>query len=102
MVFDGYSVKPWTKDATHKRRKGATSTYSVKEHTMICKLKKDDLLSNEENKIRFINLLSQKLESRGCNAAHSAGDADTIMEQKAIQSAALLLVKTQICWYCYF
>ena len=62
VVFDGYSVKPSTNEATHKRRKGATSTYSVKfEHTMICKLKKDDFLSNEENKFRFINLLSQKL-----------------------------------------
>ena len=73
---------------------------------MICKLKKDDFLSNEENTIRFIDLLSQKQESRRSVTAHSAGDADTIIVQTAIESAASvltpLLVKTQICWDGYF
>ena len=54
------------------------------EHGLICKLKKDEFLSNEENKQRFINLLSQKLESRGLIIAHSVGDADTLIVQQLL------------------
>ena len=62
VVFDSYPSKS-TKDMTHLRRTkgqaGATVTFT---ESMYLTMKKAQFLANKENKQRFINTLSTKLE----------------------------------------
>ena len=50
--------------------------------------KKTDFLANKENKQRFIDLLSDKLECHGCQTDHAKSDADLLIVQTAIAAAA--------------
>ena len=52
------------------------------------KSKKEEFLSNKDNKQRFIKLLSKHLEHVGCETHHAKGDADVIIVQTAVQSAS--------------
>ncbi|CAM1331124.1 Uncharacterised protein r2_g4015 [Pycnogonum litorale] len=51
-------------------------------------MKKEQLLANKTNKQRFINILSTKQRAQNCQTHHAAGDADLIIVQKAVESAA--------------
>jgi len=87
VVFDGYENGPSTKDGTHQRRTGTHGPTVNVDGAMLAKLKKEDFLSNKENKQKFINLLSGKLELSGSTTLHAEGDADLLIVQTAIQSA---------------
>ena len=50
-------------------------------------LKKEDLLSNKDNKQRFIRMLGQSLEHFGCETRHAQGDADVLIVETTVQSA---------------
>ncbi|KAG1664151.1 hypothetical protein GQR58_019964 [Nymphon striatum] len=50
-------------------------------------MKKVQLLANKTNKQRIINMLS-KLRAQNCQTHHAAGDADLLIVQKAVESAA--------------
>lgn len=50
--------------------------------------KKEEFLSNKMNKQSFIALLSHRLEEAGCDIHHAKGDADVLIVQTAIASAA--------------
>ena len=50
-------------------------------------LKKKKFLSNEQNKQRFIILLSQRLEQSGCEIHQATGDADVLIVHTALKSA---------------
>ena len=50
-------------------------------------LKKEVLLANSKNKQRFINLLGEYLESRGCRVLHAKGDADVLIAKTSVESA---------------
>ena len=65
VVFDGYLDEPSTKDATHERRTGQKAVYQTDQFfaNMICNLKKEEILHNNKNKQRFIDLLGKKLRS---------------------------------------
>ena len=43
------------------------------------KSKKEDLLSNKDNKQRFIRVLGQSLKHVGCETRHPKGDADVLI-----------------------
>lgn len=55
---------------------------------MILQTKKEEFLSNKENKQRFIALLSQKLEQSGCEVHQARADADLLIVQTAVATAA--------------
>ena len=88
VVFDGYDGTS-TKDTTHQRRTrgnaGATVTF---DEDMQVTMKKEQFLANKTNKQRFINMLSTKLRAQNCQTYHAAGDADLLIVQKAVESAA--------------
>ena len=54
---------------------------------MVMKSKKEDLLSNKDNKQRFIRMLGQILEHVGCETRHVKGDADVLIVEKTVQYA---------------
>ena len=84
VVFDGYEAGPSTKDSTHQCRtrcEGRKVTFNL---SMKLQLKKDDFLSNKENKQRFLGLLGEHRAMRGCEIAHAIGDADVPIVQAAV------------------
>ena len=87
VVFDGYESGPDIKDVTHMRRKSKVTQTIVFEPDMVFTGKKDDFLGNEENKQRFINLLSQHIKSLCMNVLHAPSDADTLIVKTALNSA---------------
>ena len=89
VVFDGYNATlPSTKDATHKRRcaKGIGPRIHFMSD-MKFKCKKDDFLSNTENKKQFIQMLGNRLQAKGMIVYHAVGDADLLIVQMALESA---------------
>ena len=62
VVFDRYLDGPSTKDASHERRTGQKAVYQTVQFSanMICNLKKEEILHNNENKQRFIDLLGKE------------------------------------------
>lgn len=88
VIFDGYVDGPSTKDPTQHRRTGSHVAPTVQfSGSMLLTGKKEDFLSNKENKQRFINLLSQHLERHGCQVNHAKADADLLIVQTAIAAA---------------
>jgi hypothetical protein len=87
IVFDGYEDGPSPKDCTHDRRGYVGPTVKF-ESNMIIQSKKKDFLANKMNKQRFINMLSDRLETKGCETKHAASDADLLIVQTAVASAA--------------
>ena len=88
VVFDGYVHGPSTKDMTQRRRAGSYRGATVHfTSSMVFTGKKEDFLSNKENKQRFISLLSHHLEHQGCHIEHARGDADLLVVQTAIAVA---------------
>ena len=51
-------------------------------------MKKEEFLSNKESKQRFLIMLSEWLEWDGCEVHHAKTDADLLIVQTAILSAA--------------
>ena len=89
VVFDGYSNKPSTKECAHMRRSGGTIGVTV--HfisSMALQTKKEEFLSNKHNKELLIALLSQRLEQAGCEIHQARGDANVLIVQTALTSAA--------------
>ena len=89
VVFDGYGV-PTTKDNTHQRRMKdrITSTVTIGSATQF-KGKKEDFLSNSQNKQSLIQLISNGLRKSGCHVVQSEGDADLEIVRAAIALASL-------------
>ena len=75
---------------THQRR--ATGILGVDitcTDEMKLSQKKDELLSNSQNKQRFVNLLGEYLQHHGCVVHHARGDADFLIVTTALQCAKL-------------
>ena len=65
IVFDGYSDGPSTKDATQHRQAGSYVGATVHfSGSMVFQGKKEDFLTNKENKHQFLALLRTHLECR--------------------------------------
>ena len=80
-MFDGYQEELSTKDGAHERR---TMDFT---RDMVTMSKKEDLLSNKDNKQRFIRMLGQRLEHLGCETRHAKGDANVLIVETTVQSA---------------
>ena len=87
VVFDGYMNGPNIKDSTHSRRSKKTGKDILFQPEMKISGKKDEFLTNEFNKQRFINLLSQMLINSGINVLHAISVADTLIVETAIKLA---------------
>ena len=61
---------------------------------MTLQTKKEEFLSNKENKQQFIAMLSKRLEESGCEVQVARGDADVLFVQTAIAAAD----KETSCW----
>ncbi|KAK6172757.1 hypothetical protein SNE40_016353 [Patella caerulea] len=89
IVFDGYDTGPSTKDTTHLRRtKGAVGAQVNFVGGMPLKTKKEHFLANSMNKQKFILLLIERLAVNGLATVHADGDADLLIAQTAVNSAA--------------
>jgi hypothetical protein len=88
VVFNGYDGSS-TKDTTHQRRTrgnaGSTVTFDEDMHFTV---KKEQFLENKTNKQSFINMFCTNLRAQNCQTYHAAGDADLLIVQKAVESAA--------------
>ena len=89
VVYDGYDGKPSTKDTTHVRRtKGKQGIAVHFTGEMRLNMKKTDFLTNLDNKQRFLEMLAIKMNEAKLQAIQSSGDADLLIVQTAIKSAA--------------
>ena len=89
IVFDGYQNGPSTEDNTHSRRTKSSMAAEVRfTGDLICTMKKGVFLSNKTNKQRFITLLSSHLQQSNIIVVNAEADADVLVVQTAIESAA--------------
>ena len=86
-MFDGYDCIH-TYDMTHQRRSkgnaGTTVTFTA--DTPVT-MEKEQFLANNQNKQRFIFMLSDELKKNNCEVHHASGNADLLIVMKAVQSA---------------
>ncbi|CAC5398050.1 unnamed protein product [Mytilus coruscus] len=88
VVFDGYPSVPTTKDVTHIRRtKGIISPKVNFNNDTQIKTKKDEFLSNSENKQLFLNTLGEKLKDGHVQVIHAEDDADLNIVLTAIEKS---------------
>ena len=73
VAFDGDKAGASTKDSMHARRAGCEGRKVMLNLSMTLQLKKNDFLSNKDNKQRFLSLLGEHLATYGCEIAHSIG-----------------------------
>ena len=86
VVFDGYRSGPTTKDTTHLRRtRGVTGTRVYFTESTPFKSKKEQFLSNSENKQEFILMLSRFLEDKRYTTMHAESDADLLIVMTAVE-----------------
>ena len=84
-MFDGYQEELSTKYGAHERRTGGRTGPTVDfTRDMVMKSKKEDLLSNNVKKQRFIRMLGQSLEHVGCETRHPKGDADVLIVETTV------------------
>ena len=85
VVFDGYSGGPGIKDNTHQRQ-GANKTANKVNILDATKFvgKKEDFLSNVENKQAMIDLIAKCLKQKGCHVIQAEGDADVDIVKAAV------------------
>ena len=85
IVFDGFQKELSTKYGAHERRTGGR-TGPIVDFTrdMVMKSKKEDLLSNNDKKQRFIRMLGQRLVHVGCETRHAKGDADVLIVETTV------------------
>ncbi|KAL8585006.1 hypothetical protein ACOMHN_043642 [Nucella lapillus] len=89
VVFDGYSSNPSTKDIAHLRRKQRTKVASdfVFDGETLLSVPKENFLANENNKGRFISLLSSHLLNNGFDTIHASADADCHIVHTTLETA---------------
>ena len=90
VVFNVYD-RTSTKDMTHRRRaKGQASVTVTFTEEVQLPMKKEQFLANKTNKQKFINMPGDHLENSKCKIHHAPGDADLLIVQKAVESAAMV------------
>ena len=87
VVFDGYAEST-TKFVRHQRRSHGKMGVDVSfTGDMNVSQKKDEFLSNNKNKQRFIKMLDEYLLLHDFIVHHSLGDADLLIVRTAVQCA---------------
>jgi len=105
IVFDGYEAGPSTKDTTHLRRSGDVVGAKVNfDGSTPVASKKEHFLAHANNKQRFVDMLSQKLDAAGCHVLQAVV---MLMFSLPIQqwpeqprAQPQWLEKTLIFWFC--
>ena len=95
VVFVGYTT-PSVKDSEHRRRGHQEKNAEVQfTNCMNICLKREDFLSNNKNKTRLIQMLSQMLASDGQHVVNSPTDADTDIVKAALKvnKYVIILIK---------
>ena len=87
VVFDGYGNGPSVKDHEHIRRKKKCLAEIDVKASIIFQHNQQEFLANEQNKSKFITLLSRHLQGYGHVVDQSLNDADTLIVKRALQSA---------------
>jgi len=89
IVFDGYSnLRNSVKTMEQTRRATKTSSPDINfEETMICTVSQENLLSNRNNKIRLISMLSAKFRLNNFIVKQATDDADVLIIETAINEA---------------
>ena len=89
IVFDGYQSGPSTEDNTQSRRNKSSTSVEVRfTGEITCSMKKVVFLFNKTHKQRFITLLSSHLQQNNIVVIDAEADADVLVVQTAIESAA--------------
>ena len=101
IVFDGYEAGPLTKDITHLRRSGGVVGAKV---NFDVSSKKEQFLAHANNKQRFVDKFSQKLEAADCHVVQVRGNADILIATTTVTSAAesptTVIGETLTSWFC--
>ena len=97
VVFDGYGNKADIQDCAHLHRYSKNVNAKKVNVTLEAKFvgKKEDFLSNKENKQALIRLIMNIMQQRGCTVLQAEGDADveivkTIVTMSAFKSTSLI------------
>ena len=89
VVFDGYQTEPDQKRSERNRRAQAHSSPEVIfEETTTPNVSQENFLSNDKNKLRFIQLLKVKFEAKHIEVFQAEEDADTLIITTAIRKAS--------------
>ena len=88
LVFDGYKSGPTTKDMTRNRRsKGVFGKKVMFTPTMPLRSKKENFLSNSDNKQNVNDLLCEIFKANGIDCVNAPADADVMVAKKGIEHA---------------
>ena len=91
IVFDGYDGNPSTKEVTHIRRTKGKQGISVRfTGEMKLNMKKEDFLTNLNNKQRFLEMLAIRMNENHLQCIQSVGYADLLIVKTAILLILLL------------
>ena len=88
VIFDGYDSGPSTKDVTHSRRHSTLKSPTINFTEDMFTSTQEMFLANSLNKQKFIILIGNKLEKKGCTVIHSRDHADLIIAMYAISYSA--------------
>ena len=90
VVFDGYGNGPSTKDITHIRCcKGKVGRAVHFLEQTVLNMTKDEFLVNLDNRQRFLEMLTSKMNSSNLYAIQSSGDADALIVNSSNEAAKL-------------
>jgi hypothetical protein len=91
VVFDGYEAGPSIKDQEHTRR-SLKAGQVAPDRQLTKEIKntgnQEAFLSNVNNKMALINLLTDYLQQHGITIHQATGDADTLIVSVALQNAS--------------
>jgi hypothetical protein len=92
VVFDGYEDEALsTKAHEHRLRSSKVTSKEIQfELSTLVGTKQDNFLANEKNKTRLINFLKVHFESKGYQVKQARRDADSLITETALESAALM------------
>lgn len=88
IVFDGYENAS-TKDMAHLKRSRISGREVLFTPLMKLTTTKDEFLSCQGNKSRFIKRVGNHLEQKGYEIIHAQGDADLLIVQTAITKSKI-------------
>ena len=90
VVFDSYGNKADRKDCAHHHRYSKNVNAKKVNITLEAKFvgKKEDFLSNKENKQALIWLIMNIMQQRGCTVLQAEGDADVEIVKTAVTMSA--------------
>ena len=87
VVFDGYQDIPSIKDNIRDMRQQRQNPLVSVSADTVFSGEKDEFLSRRRNKQALINIISARLQDKGCNVINCEGDADCEIVHAAIAAS---------------